>query len=133
MGQEKYDNYCEELTVDMYGCVDCSLLYIFRFCKYAVSTKGLGLTQSKVYPWIFIRKPDKGKPKIIVIYYVENCCIMVKPEHVEEKKKKTHKEFGIVRYGKIKETIRSTIQVGSILVGRILCGGVNKWQVKINY
>ena len=42
------------------------------------------------------RKYEKIKPKIIVIFHVDSCCIMVIPEHVDEMKKKLHKEFGIV-------------------------------------
>ena len=50
---------------------------------------GLGLTQRKVDTCVSFLKSDKNKPKIIVLYYVEYCFIMGKPEHVEKIKKET--------------------------------------------
>ena len=54
------------------------------FCIYAVNPMGLGLTQRKVDTCVSFLKSDKNKPKIIVLYYVEYCFIMGKPEHVEK-------------------------------------------------
>ena len=85
----------------MYGYVDDSLLWFVRFCECAVSPKGLGLTQSKLNPCVFFKSMKKYKPKIIVIYYVDDCCIVGKPEHVEETKKKLLRYFEIVEDGQL--------------------------------
>ena len=57
--QEDYDHDCAELTGEMYGCVDADILYFLCFLKYAVSLKGLVLTQSKVYPCVFFQSLRK--------------------------------------------------------------------------
>ena len=33
----------------------------------------------------------------MVIFYVENCCTMIKPEHADKIKNKLRKKFGIVK------------------------------------
>ena len=48
MRPKEYYNTFSEIKGGMYGCVDASLLWFVHFCKCAVSSKGLGLTQSKV-------------------------------------------------------------------------------------
>ena len=62
-----------------------------------MSPKGLSLTQSKIVTCVFIRKYEKYKPQIMVIFYVENCCTMIKPEHADKIKNKLRKKFGIVK------------------------------------
>ena len=81
----------------MFGWVNATLLWFVSFYKYAVSLKGLGLTQSKINPCVLFWKYEKDKSKIIVICYVDNFCNMGKHEHTD-KKNKPHKEFGIVEY-----------------------------------
>ena len=63
MSQKYYDNYCAYLTGGIYRCVDAALIYFMRFCEYAVSTKGFGLTQIKIDLCLFLRKSEKGKPE----------------------------------------------------------------------
>ena len=40
-----------------------------------------------------------------MIFYVAYCYILVKPEHVKERKKKPHKYFRIVEDGQFKELL----------------------------
>ena len=105
ISQKDDDNNCAELLGGMYRCFDAVLLCFVIFCRYAVIPKVLGLTQSKSNLCIFSRNSDKDKPEIILICYVENFCIVVKPEHVDKKKKKILKEFGIIEYGQLIELL----------------------------
>ena len=79
-------------------CVNDALVYFVHFCKYTMSPKGLDLTQIKVNPCVFFECLVKIKVKIIVICYVGDCCIMCKPEHVNEMKNKFREEFVIIKY-----------------------------------
>ena len=63
MSQKDYYSTFSELKGGTYGCVDASLLWFVRFCKCAVSSKGLGLTQSKVDPCVFFKMMRNLNPK----------------------------------------------------------------------
>ena len=53
MIQKENDNTCVKLRGGVYGCFNSALLYFILFCNYAVSPKGYGLTQSRVYPYVY--------------------------------------------------------------------------------
>ena len=89
----------------MYRCVNSALIYFVRFYEYAVSPNGLFLTQSKVDPCTFLQKSEKGKPKIILIYYVDDFFYYGKTQTCGKIQKRLCKEFGIVEDGQLEKLL----------------------------
>ena len=105
MTNEQYKELCIELLGGMYGNVDAALLYFKRFEEYALQETGLNLTQSESDPCIFYRKNKQGRTQLIIIIYVDDCCLIGKQDTVNKAKKRLREEFGTVENGKLRKLL----------------------------
>ena len=105
MSQEKYDNVYAELTGGVFGYINADLLWSVSLSRYAMSSKRLDLKQPKADPCVLFRKSEKSEHKVIVLCYVDNCCIIKIIEHVENMKNKFRIEIGIGKDGQIRKLL----------------------------
>ena len=69
---------------------------VSAFLQICSELKGFKFDTNKIQSMRIFQNSEKDKPRIVVILYVGNCCIVRKSEHVEKIIKKLRKEFKIV-------------------------------------
>ena len=90
------------LKKSMYGNVDAALRWILMKTEYLTSKK-VGMTQSRADPCVFFKKNENGKAMLVVAMTVDDCAIAGTPEAVNWLMNKIEEKFKITRGGRIRK------------------------------
>ena len=86
----------------MYGNIDAALRWITLKTEFMTS-KEVGMIQSKTDPCVFYKKDEKGKPVLVVAITVDDCAVAGHPNSINWLMNKIEGRFNITRGGKLRK------------------------------
>ena len=102
MTEAEAKDYCIKLQNSMYGNVDAALRWIIMKTEYLTS-KEVGMIQSRADPCIFFMRDEYGEPILIVAMTVDDCAVGGNPACIKWLMDKIESRFKITRGGKIRK------------------------------